>query len=270
MVKSDTIKNLKSARLNPFVMSKAIDYNKWLTEIGKTNRRFKELFVGGTAFPPIFFFGNPDGSIASTVGVNPSAGEFSPIRRWHGYSEVDRPLQRCKQYFDTSLGIPPHPWFETWKNFLAKIGLSYRRTPRAVHLDLSPRATRSMSALQAKGEDHSALFLDLIKNDLKYFFSQLRSYPKIRYFYAAGSITKKFYMIEFLQRYAYRYDCVFRPVVPFSRGGQGQIGLHKLDLKDKFPRYFFFCSTSPSSRSKTNPIVKKASYWKANHPEFVP
>jgi len=246
-----------------------INYSLWLDKINQSNAKYVSLFEDGKPVPPIFFFGNTDGAIASTVGVNPSAGEFSFNRRWAGNSEIERLLCRCRDYFEEPLGIPPHHWFETWKEFLESIGLSYRRIPRAIHLDLSPRATRSMSAIQKNGKHLSDLFLDLIKNDIGYFFSQLRAYPMIRYLYAAGSITKKFYMIEFLLRYTYLHGCIFRPVKPFIRGGQGQIGLYKLDLRDKNPRYFFFCSTSPSARlTKTNPLVQKGAYLKANYPNF--
>lgn len=252
-------------------MTSAIDYNSWLTEIKKSNVRYQSLFENVKPYPPIFFFGDPGGAIASTIGVNPSAGEFSPNRMWEGYNQIDKLLDRCRNYFRQPSGIPSHPWFETWEKFLDKIGLSYRASPRAVHLDLSPRATRSMGALQAGGGDLSALFLDLIRNDLGHFFAQLRLYPEIKFLYAAGSVTKKFYMIEFLQRYSYRYECSFRPVMPFVRGGQGQIGLYQLDLKDGNPRQFFFCSTSPSSRTANpNPLIEKGVCIKAKCPEFFP
>lgn len=252
-------------------LTSTIDYGTWLNEINQSNPKYESLFENGRPYLPVFFFGDPNGAIASTVGVNPSAGEFSPNRKWTSYNHIDKLLNRCRNYFEGPLGIPPHPWFETWEEFLKKIGLSYRGTPRAIHVDLSPRATRSMSALQKNGDDFSALFLDLIQNDLGYFFTQLRSHPEIRYLYAAGSITKKFYVIEFLQKYSDRHECSFRAVMPFVRGGQGQIGLYKLDLKDRNPRYFFFCSTSPSSRlPATNPLVEKGAYLKTRYPEFLP
>ncbi len=247
-------------------MPRSIDYNIWLTEIGNTNKRFKELFVDGTPFPPIFFFGDPEKADAATLGVNPSAQEFLPNRKWTKYNNANALIDRCKNYFESPLGISPHPWFEPWEVFLRKIGLSYYKTPRAIHFDISPRATRSMGTLQTK--DQIELFLSLGQNDLRYLVEQLREYPSIKYLYAAGSITKKHYVIEFLKKYANEYS--LKSVVPFERGGSGKIGLYNLYLGDEVKRYLFFCSTSPSSRFSGNPLPKKAAWLKTYYPDFLP
>jgi hypothetical protein len=247
-------------------MSGSINYDVWLKEIGKTNKRFKELFVDGVPFPPIFFFGDPEKAVAATLGVNPSAQEFLPNRRWSKLGTASELIDRCKRYFESPLGISPHPWFEPWGMFLKEIGLSYYTAPRAIHFDISPRATRSMGTLQTK--DQIELFLSLGQNDLRYLVEQLQDHPSIKYLYAAGSITKKYYVIEFLKKYAKRYS--LESVIPFERGGAGKIGLYKLDLGDKVNRYLFFCSTSPSSRFGENLLPKKAVWLKAHHPEFLP
>ena len=251
-------------------MPSQIDYGLWLREIDRSNVKYSQLFVSGQPFPPIFFFGDPKGAVAATVGVNPSAKEFSPHRRWDGYDNLNRLLERCRCYFEGYLGVSNHPWFERWKDFLAAIGLSYSTIPRAVHFDLSPRATRSMGSLQRDGEQPQKLFLTLVENDLGYIVNQLRACPWIRHLYAAGSITKKFYMIEFLQKHSSRYGYTLMPVVPFKRGGTGQIGLYKLNLGDDVTRYLFFCSTSPSARKGTNPLPQKAAWLGIHYPEFLP
>lgn len=111
------------------------------------------------------------------------------------------------------------------------------------------------------------LFLNLAKNDLKYMINQLLAYPNIRYLYAAGSITKKYYLIEFLRRFG---GFSLNPVVPFERGGTGKIGLYTIDLGDGINRHLFFCSTSPSSRSNKDTLSQKASLLKTNYSEFLP
>lgn len=247
-------------------MSGSINYNAWLTEIGKTNKRFKELFVDGAPFPPIFFFGDPEKAVAATLGVNPSAYEFLPNRRWTNSDNANELTDRCKRYFESPFGISPHPWFEPWEAFLRKIGLSYYKTPRAIHFDISPRATRSMGTLQTK--DQIELFLSLGQNDLRYLVKQLQAHPSIKYLYAAGSITKKYYIIEFLKKYANGYS--LESIIPFERGGAGKIGLYKLDLGDTIARYLFFCSTSPSARFSGNILPEKAAWLKAHHTEFLP
>ena len=115
-----------------------IDYSLWLKEVAQSNIKYSPLFVGGQTFPSIFFFGNPESAVAATVGVNPSAKEFSSNRKWSDeYIEPNRLLERCRSYFQEPFGVQSHNWFEVWKDFLMKIGLSYNVEPKAVHFDLS-------------------------------------------------------------------------------------------------------------------------------------
>lgn len=251
-------------------MSKHINYNLWLDEINKSNHEYQKLFISDQVFPPIFFFGNPDNAVAATGGVNPSATEFSSYRQWNIEDDVKQLIERCKNYFANPFGISSHPWFKTWKYFLHGIGLSYSLPPSVVHLDLSPRATHSMGSIQKESKQLEVLFLKLVENDLKYFFYQLLAYPRIRHLYVAGSITRKYYVIEFLERCSSRYNFSLIPVFPFKRGGRGKIGLYKFELEDNIMRHLFFCSTSPSARDKRNPLPKKAIWLKKFYPEFVP
>lgn len=251
-------------------MSNQIDYRHWLSEINKSNSKYEPLFVERRACPPIFFFGDPEGAAVATVGVNPSAGEFSKHRKWGPEYSVSLLLERCRNYFDKPAGVPPHPWFQVWEDFLDDIGVSYLTSPRAVHLDFSPRATRSMSSLQKESEQLMDLFLDLAESDLKYFVRQLRTYPSIRYLYVAGSVTKKYYCIEFLEENSSNLGYRLKPVMPFERGGRGQVGLYKLDMGDAVQRYLFFCSTSPSARVIPHPLAQKAHWLIKHYPEFLP
>lgn len=252
-------------------MSNPIDYRHWLNEINKSNSKYRPLFVEGKAYPPIFFFGNPEAAVAATVGINPSSGEFSEDRKWTSeYYELGRLLERLQKYFEKPAGVPAHPWFQVWEGFLDEIGLSYHASPRAVHLDFSPRATRSLSSLQKESEHLVVLFLDLVENDLKYLIGQLRAYPSIKYLYLSGAVTKKYYGIEFLEKNSGSLGYRLKPVMPFKRGGRGQVGLYKLDLGDAIWRYLFFCSTSPSARVMPHPLVQRALWLKKHYPEFLP
>jgi len=260
-----------SQRKRREIVSNQIDYELWLDEIKKSNHKYESLFAEAGAYPPIFFFGDPAGAVAATVGVNPSAGEFSKHRNWSSQDAKPRPLlERCRKYFDEPMAIPAHPWFQVCENFLRKIGVSYTASPRVVHLDFSPRATRSMRSLQKESEDLLELFLNLVENDLKYFIAQLQAYPSIKNLYVAGSVTKKYYGVEFLAENSRNLGYTLKPVMPFRRGGRGQVGLYKLHVRDADPKWLFFCSTSPSARVKPHPLPQKADWLKKYHPRFLP
>jgi hypothetical protein len=251
----------------------AINYTQWLNEIDKSNSKYESLFAGGKAKPPIFFFGNPDGAIAATIGVNPSATEFEPTRRWtYEYFKPNPLMLRCSNYFGNPVGVQPHEWFETWKTFLKTLGCSYDKTPRAIHLDFSPRATLSMSTLQKQSKDSETLFLELICDDLKYFTEQIRAYPSIKYLYLAGAVTKRYYAIKLLKREEDKLGIKLKAIVPFQSAGPGSYGLYNLEVGDNKARKLFFCSTSPSSRSniRPHPLISRGKWLKSNHPEFSP
>ena len=166
--------------------------------------------------------------------------------------------------------MPAHPWFRVWEDFLDVIGVSYRTSPRAIHLDFSPRATRSMSSLQKESEELIDLFLDLVKNDLKYLIEHLRTYPSIKHLYVAGSVTKRYYGIEFLENNSRHLGYTLKPVMSFKRGGPRQVGLYTLDVGDAVLRHLFFCSTSPSARVRPHPLAQKSHWLMKHYPEFLP
>jgi len=247
-----------------------IDYRRWLSEIKKSNSTYSPLFTG-KAHLPIFFFGDPEGAVAATLGVNPSAGEFLSQRNWgQEHADLNTLLERCRKYFHQPAGVPPHPWFQIWEEFLGEIGVSYRTSPRAVHLDFSPRATRSISSLQKESEELVDLFFNLVERDLEYLVKQLRAYPSIKYLYLAGAVTKKYYCIEFLKKKSNSQSYRLEHILPFQRGGRGQVGLYKLNLGDATSRYLFFCSTSPSARVRPHPLPLRAQWLKKHYPIFIP
>lgn len=249
------------------------DYAHWVKEIRETNFKYLDLFAGGREKPPIFFFGDPKGAVAATIGVNPSATEFDLTRGWTDqYFKPNFLINRCQNYFNNPAGARPHEWFDVWKDFLKNIGCAYTNSPKAIHLDFSPRATLSMGALQKLSKQHQELFIDLIRTDMTYLINQIRAYPQINYLYLAGSATKRFYCIDLLKREANRLGIELEPKVPFEREGPGSFGLYMIDVGDKKPRYLFFCSTSPSSRTKIkpHPLVARGKWLKTKHPEFIP
>ncbi len=251
----------------------AINYTQWLGEIKRSNGKYMSLFAGGKERPPIFFFGNPEGAVAATIGVNPSTTEFEATRGWTSqFFEPNPLLLRCNSYFDSHLGVQPHEWFDTWKTFLTILGCSYGKTQRTIHLDFSPRATLSMGTLQKQSKETESLFLDLIRADLRYFVEQIRAYKSIEYLYLAGSVTKKYYAIDFLKREADRLGIELEAIIPFQSAGPGSYGLYNLDVGDNKIRKLFFCSTSPSSRTniRPHPLITRGKWLKAKHPEFIP
>lgn len=251
-------------------MSNRINYEQWVTGINNSNPKYRPLFAKDKTFPPIFFFGNPKGAVAATIGINPSAKEFRGDRKWSSeYNDLFRLLERCRSYFKNPEGVPPYErYFGVWKRFLQKTGVSYDNSPRAVHLDFSPRATRSMSSLLEEPEQR--LFVDLVKNDLRYLILQLKAYTHIKYLYLAGTVTKKFWAINILkERLSNKMICT----LPFKSLGQKKpyVGLYKLHLGGIL-RYLFFCSTSPSAQ---NPgarelLIQRGSWLAKHHPEFLP
>ena len=248
-------------------MSNQIDYKHWLSEINKSNSKYERLFVKNQIWYPIFFFGDPKGAVAATVGANPSVREFDPQRKWGPeYCDLSRLIERCQNYFKKPAGISAYlKYFQVWEDFLRAMGSSYYTSPRAVHLDFSPRATCYPSSLRKKSEQ--LLLFNLLENDFKYFVEQLKAYPAIKHLYLAGTVTKRRWTIDVLKKCLdNRIECV----LPFRSPGQKKpyVGLYKIDIGGA-PRALFFCSTSPSSYDPS--LLPQKAYWlKKHYPEFVP
>jgi hypothetical protein len=205
-------------------------------DMGATASRFAALYHPNRKVCPVPFFGDVRKATVITVGVNPSADEFLPNRRWQEDPDALYLERRLLAYFTTA-PAPPHPWFATWTDALSIISCSYTAT--AAHLDLSPRPTIPMS------EAPRGLFKEMVEHDVRWFFELLKHCPKARLLMLAGCATHGLYMHEFLSRNAPRFGCVLGGSV--ERGGKGRVSLNTLEVSGRrLP--VFFCSVSPSAR----------------------
>ncbi len=210
-----------------------------------TAPRYAALFDSHATIHPICCFGNPEKARGITVGVNPSKGEFHARRRWPAEMSHTDLAKRCRDYFTGS--EPPHDWFAPWSKALRPLNLSYG-DGTAAHVDLSPRATKFVSEFKEAWEQ--ALFLEMVERDLWTFFGTLALCPEAKIILIAGSVTGRYYINEFLQRFAPDYG--YSLDGPFNRlahRGPGKTAFHTLSGGDR-PFPVFFCSTSPSARDK--------------------
>jgi len=216
--------------------------------ISKTDSKYLINYRKNHIVHPIPFFGNIETAKVLTVGANPSSGEFDKDRDWPEYiSNID--LQdRSLRYFNFS--IDPHPWFGIWEESLQLLDSSYY-DGTAAHVDLSTRATFSMSSVKDKNN-----YIEMVKKDIGWFFKLLPLCSGVKLILIAGSITNKYYINEFIQAYSsqgfklqYRFD---RKKVP----GRAKWFRHTLKFDDKtYP--VFFCSVSPSDPSDPYLLVKR-------------
>jgi hypothetical protein len=205
-----------------------------------TTPRYAALHKSYLVTHPISCFGNPANARFVTVGLNPSDGEFEEKGKWPKEISHSDLATRCEQYFSE----PPthHKWFNQWIEGLGKLGTSYGN---AVHLDLSPRATRPVSEFKQAWEQ--SLFLDMVERDLWTFFGSLELCRHAEWILMAGTVTGEYYINEFLHRYAPDYGYKLDP--PFTRiPGDGKTCFHTLSGRGmSLP--VFFCSVSPSAQN---------------------
>jgi hypothetical protein len=189
---------------------------------------------------PIPFFGDVLTAEALTVGVNPSADEFRP-GRWPITLMANALTNRLRGYFGDP-GLPPHPWFKKWSDVLGPLGYTYTRN--AAHLDVSPRATASMTA--APDQTGFARMLDA---DVRWLFRLLPLCSRARVLFLAGAVSKREYLFEFLRR-----------VAPTSSFRFAQVGFATEDTRRQASRFLrltgpavdlpvFSIGNSPSSRN---------------------
>ena len=112
---------------------------KTRSHIDNTCDRYGKLMRTGFVTHPIPYFGRLSNAKVVTLGLNPSSKEFTKKRNWPPSISSDDLHDRLSGYFD-SVAPPPHKFFESWSGALTHINASYNHD--AVHLDLSPRATR--------------------------------------------------------------------------------------------------------------------------------
>ena len=204
--------------------------------VKSTDFQYEQLYEPNLSVHPIPFFGNIKSARILTVGVNPSNGEFKN-RGWPEKLSDKELADRLLNYFSLESCLPYH-WFNNWEKALNVLGLSYKRGEVA-HLDISPRATIPMGQVSEKEK-----FLDMVKNDAKWFFKALPLGENTKLLMMAGTITKKYYLVELLKEVARNYD--FELLSPFKKGGQAPTSFHEVKNSTiKLPA--FFCGVSPSA-----------------------
>lgn len=210
---------------------------------GTSNADFDELFRVGLFTHAIPFFGDVSTAEVITVGVNPSADEFVKNKWPNEQMTPDQLGVRCNEYF---LDGSRHTWFTEWEKALQHLHVSYR-TGSAAHIDLSPRATESMSGLQKR--KLGPRFIEMIEHDLPLFFEVLTECKKAKLILLAGSVTGRWYANELLEKLAPKHG--FQLEGRFSRTehrGLGKVCTQRLTGK-KFDLPVFFCSSSPSDKN---------------------
>ena len=213
--------------------------NELWTMAPVVHHEYSSIFQHDLPCIPVPFFGNLEQAKVITIGVNPSDGEMSN-GRWPEAIDVSMLHYRLSCYF-TNSNCPPHPWFKTWSEALAIIGLSYASGDVA-HVDICPWPTRPMSSLT-----HTDLFIQLLERSLPDFWRCIKLATNASVILVAGSVSKKHYINEFLARNPNGIGCINR--IPRPRTGPGFVTYHELRIAGrKLP--VFFCSVSPSARTR--------------------
>ncbi len=218
-----------------------MDYSRFLGEVmadvAATDSRFAALKRIGLRTYPIPFFGRIDTARVITVGANPSPGEFEG-ERWPVTADAAYVSARLLGYFES--GARPHPWFDTWRDALRQLDVSYE-TGEAAHVDVSPRATIPMGQVS-----EIDLFLEMARTDVKWLFRLLSILELPRMLLLAGCVTKKRYIIRFLRESASSHG--FRVLGQEQNHGPGRVGYHAFQANSR-QIAAFFCSVSPSGNN---------------------
>lgn len=209
-----------------------------LHHISQTAAPYEPLFWPGVSWHPIPFSGNVLDARVLTVGINPSASEFISRR-----VPVETNALGLEQQLVSYFARESHSWFETWSEALRSLGVSYR--DGAAHVDLSPRATKSMSSF--KDAEGAKLYTQMLETDVCKFFELLTHCRSARALMLAGC-TPKGYVNEFLISVAPRHG--FRLEGQAETRGEGRVGFYRLYGPAGFELPAFFCSVSPSGRNK--------------------
>ena len=200
--------------------------------------------TGVTSYP-IPFFGRVDVARVLTVGVNPSAGEFQN-RGWPSHVDGHYLTQRLLQYFERG-SAHPHPWFRVWQSALRTLDISYL-TGDAAHIDISPWATAAMS--QNDPEDFAAM----MQRDIPKMFNLIDKLINVRLLLMAGTVTKKYYMNDFVARTC--KNSGWELAGPSPNSGAGRVAFQVLK-KGQRALPCFFCSVSPSSYNNAELLVQR-------------
>ena len=208
----------------------------------RTNDTYRKNFQPGLTTFPIPFFGNILTAKVLTIGVNPSADEFVG-RGWPDQMDCESLTHRLLHYFQSPPG--PHPWFSPWIEALALLDIDYARG-EAAHLDLSPRATISMSSVP-----DTNLFLGMASHDLRWFFEFLPECFQARLLMAAGTVTERWYINQFLALHARQHQLEIQPPPQSSDRCVLYDANH---LGKNMP--LFFSSVSPSDSERAYVLVE--------------
>ena len=195
---------------------------------------------------PIPFFGDIENARVLTVGVNPSATEFDPLR-WPDQVPVNELKDRLIDYYELEQ-VKPDKWFNTWTDALKHLKASYQADAAhlAAHIDLSPRVTKSMGSVDPYD------FLTMVKADAKWFFELVQECKAARLMLMSGTVTKCYYMDDFVTRIANEHGFELKPL---SLKGEGFkfYRLHGpgVDLP------VFFSSVSPSGGKRRDLLIQR-------------
>ncbi len=212
----------------------------------QTHAEYQMLFCTNTHYP-IPFFGDPSAPFF-TVGVNPSWTEFKSRDRRDDYEPAEC-YQRLIGYF--SSGFPFHRWFSYWDEAIALLGHGYQTD--TFHLDLSPRATRSMGSFRDEREE---IFLGMISSDLDYFAKLLTErISTLKGGFMAGTVTGRYYMDDFVSSRISRHGFQMKPIKASRKDGYAVklYHLHHHLRQEPMPLAFF-----PRSPSAPNCNLKDA------------
>jgi len=211
-----------------------------------TDLHFRHLYDSDVLTRPIFCFGRVATARYITIGANPSADDFRE-GRWSTGDLADESFS----YFDR---VKPHAYFGNWEAAIAplRLGASYRNGYLA-HLDVSPRATKSLGRINQLGDICITDFLTMARVDAGYLFEMLRIvWPQLRGLFVAGTITKKLYLDEFLGGVGVHPEFTLKARQKFR--GRAQNSRASSKLYDVIFRGrnvpLFFCPVGPSARGR--------------------
>jgi haloacid dehalogenase-like hydrolase len=129
----------------------------------QTDGRFASLYRLNHPVIPIPFFGEIETAEIVTVAVNPSSKEFDTERGLVLPMASEKLAVRMVNYF-RQWNPPPHAWFTRLETKLRLDGHSYHFN--TAHIDLSPRATRSMRTFGPQ----PGKFLNMVNTDARKWF----------------------------------------------------------------------------------------------------
>ena len=230
---------------------------KLMNERLTVKTEFKDLFDSETPIVPIPFFGDITKAKIITIGANPSAAELK-INSWSEDMSPNQIMNKLLGYFSEN----PHKWFDTWENALQKIGYSYKDGSVA-HVDLCAWATMSLSKLDSLKK--TDIVLALFKRQINFFFQLLTDYTNPDLIIMAGTVTKKFYLNNFIYKHQTINNCCTLKGKPKIIYGGAFSNFHDFIIKEKSLRTLFL-SVSPSARGQNKMgllIEKNSSFFSA-------